>query len=522
MWGPKRCEARQLAAASRGVENPSTAPAVLPVSPQRDGNATCPTNQEDTALAATQSVPMRNEAGQLAAASRGVTDPSTAPAGLPVSPRSGEPVTYCQRQEEVRAATNATRQPRKIGNGCCLMASVLSIVDQPRHKQLLLGWESEDGVNVERAEAYQHWDLFFRQQRYPGEKYEQGGLRLWLNELVKRGILEDFQITHVKELSSEAGAWIAGHCEGSGGYDHEGVLVFGHRLFGESRDKEIRHEILKRIGDVPWGTDFKKETISYANTWRILEKAKVPPLSRYFLWNCTQAVGKEAKERFGRSAHTPGDRAELEAHAVCVRAECRLAWEDRMQRMLQRDTTVIEESTGEELGESEKGDTESENEDQNAAAHMEFVRTTRNRVLRKLRGHPNEEGAREGVMMQFEKGLLSAHLRYPIPEGVGVTWHGICVRASDETKEVVICDPSRTETHLMSRQSVQKSTEALMNSLVDYWKAIGLEFTFAAKWRGKFMDEQYAQTHEEWKKWLRQRKPDAAEGPECKKSRTGT
>ena len=108
-----------------------------------------------------------------------------------------------------------------------MMAGLLSRVDQPVQKQWLLGWEIYEVVDVQQVSSYRHWDTYFITQPCPGTKYEQAGLRAWLTELQARRILQGFELTPVRELSSNAAELLARQCEGKGENDHEGILLFG-------------------------------------------------------------------------------------------------------------------------------------------------------------------------------------------------------------------------------------------------------------------------------------------------------
>jgi hypothetical protein len=123
-----------------------------------------------------------------------------------------------------------------------MMASLLNFVDHPRQKQLLLGWTGEETVDVRKVSAYRQWDAYFSAQREPGIKYEQTGLKAWLEELKTRGILQGYEVTQVRELSSNAATLLAGRGEGSGQYEQEGIILFGYRGYtapGKTEDKQF-------------------------------------------------------------------------------------------------------------------------------------------------------------------------------------------------------------------------------------------------------------------------------------------
>lgn len=57
---------------------------------------------------------------------------------------------HAERTAFVRERTKLTTQPRNEGNGCCLTASLLNIVEHPMHKRALLGHGEQSGSREKR------------------------------------------------------------------------------------------------------------------------------------------------------------------------------------------------------------------------------------------------------------------------------------------------------------------------------------------------------------------------------------
>jgi hypothetical protein len=184
---------------------------------------------------------------------------------------------------------------------------------------------------------------------------------------------------------------------------------------------------------------------------------------------------------------------QLEKKDVVVRDESR------------EDTESEEEESDEETTEEEsqaEAEARKRKEDADARAHDEFMGIVHNRVKEKLHEHPNKEVIQEHVLRMLNEGCRNAHNRFSgRPNELRVTRHGIGLRANDNRQEMLMFDPGGENSRLLSDLCLQKTTEALMLGLIDYWKAIRVEFTFAPEWQNmcRTGPENYARSHAAWK-----------------------
>jgi hypothetical protein len=202
------------------------------------------------------------------------------------------------------------------------MASLVSIVDHPNQKQLLLGHAGKNHVDVGKPEAYRNWDRFFADRRQPGEKYGYTGLRAWLEHLVELEILSGFTLSTVGSLTANAAELLEGGAERASAYQQVGLIAFGSRVYAPTlavtREQLVQREIAERLFERTCRNvnDIGPE---YHAAWREhgASKCQKSPLRRYFLANCTDAVRQESRERAGISGTTsvtPLQALEIEAH----------------------------------------------------------------------------------------------------------------------------------------------------------------------------------------------------------------
>eukprot|EP01033_Poteriospumella_lacustris_P013474 gene13474-9641_t len=154
---------------------------------------------------------------------------------------------------------------------------------------------------------------------------------------------------------------------------------------------------------------------------------------------------------------------EIEAHAICVRAEIKLAWEWRIRQLRDRDRSIRNEATAQLIGTAPETSVEADR-----AAHSQFEANVARQVRGKLGDVEGGPEVAETVLKRFKDGCSVAHLRFSLRRNVmRLPAHGVCLRTNGCAKEMLLLDPAGTKVHLLSKLSLQLTTEALMRAVVD-------------------------------------------------------
>lgn len=107
-------------------------------------------------------------------------------------------VMYAQKAKRVKEHIRVFKQPGNHSNGCCLIVSALNCMKTARARAALLGQRGGKAVDTTALQTYAKYQAFYLEHhpKRPSHQYSIGGLRHWLEHLVKNKILKRFELKY--------------------------------------------------------------------------------------------------------------------------------------------------------------------------------------------------------------------------------------------------------------------------------------------------------------------------------------